>query len=531
MSTTQNQRPRRPRGRGPAKSSAARAAPNATVQAKTLQPILSGADVLAQAKTGTGKTLAFLVPAIQNLTSSSQRPPQSQTTILVLSPTRELAIQIADAATGICNALPAAADVGVQVVVGGTNISSDVSRMKRSRTDILIATPGRLVDLLENYSLGARLSQLRCLVLDEADRLLDQGFRNELNENLERSTEEEHRLQADLALQRYHPTERAPEDLNTHERVDQHYRAVPLQDLIASSVQILLEEYEKQGDEFKVMCFLPTARAAAMHYDIFQNLQLSKPLTTWEIHSRMSQSKRTKVTEEFRDAKTGILFSSDVVARGIDIPGVSLMFIGLDEQPAQVPKATASSSSADFELPFVSTPDMRQLPLQPLPSSSPATITLAQAHALIQPALLRVEDDAKAQAGIRIPFIATANFYAKNCVVVSTREEMGWHRRFGQDVTWEGGSWWTGVVSLEEGEAAAAAAEVVEVVAEEVVVAVVVGVVHPVSKEHNISGRSWIGRDRQQPQQQQQQQPQQQSRGPRRGGFRGRGRPRGGPPP
>jgi ATP-dependent RNA helicase MSS116, mitochondrial len=139
------------------------------------------------------------------------------------------------------------------------------------------------------------------------------------------------------------------EDLNTHERVDQHYRAVPLQDLIASSVQILLSEREKQGDdEFKgqfplpsflrlrvhdiddhnpsiVMCFLPTARAAAMHYDIFQNLSLPKPLTTWEIHSRMSQSKRTKVTEEFRDAKTGILFSSDVVARGIDIPGVSLV--------------------------------------------------------------------------------------------------------------------------------------------------------------------------------------------------------------
>jgi len=120
------------------------------------------------------------------------------------------------------------------------------------------------------------------------------------------------------------------EDLNTHERVDQHYQAVPLHDLMAASVEILLDEYEKQLDEFKVMCFLPTARAAAMHYDIFQNLQLPFPLPTWEIHSRMSQSKRMKVTEEFREAKTGIMFSSDVVARGIDIPGVSLvMQIGL----------------------------------------------------------------------------------------------------------------------------------------------------------------------------------------------------------
>jgi ATP-dependent RNA helicase MSS116 len=99
---------------------------------------------LAQAKTGTGKTLAFLVPAIQNLTSSLQRPPQSQTTILVLSPTRELAIQIADAATGICGALPGAADVGVQVVVGGTNIATDVSRFKRNRYED--APAGETVD-------------------------------------------------------------------------------------------------------------------------------------------------------------------------------------------------------------------------------------------------------------------------------------------------------------------------------------------------------------------------------------------------
>ncbi len=87
---------------------------------------------LAQAKTGTGKTLAFLIPAIQNLIKAPQMPPQSKTSILVLSPTRELAMQIADAATGIVNTLQGA-KVGIQVVVGGTNVGSDVSRMKQNR--------------------------------------------------------------------------------------------------------------------------------------------------------------------------------------------------------------------------------------------------------------------------------------------------------------------------------------------------------------------------------------------------------------
>lgn len=117
--------------------------------------IIANRDVLAQAKTGTGKTLAFLVPSIQRLINGAA-PSQAHTSILVLSPTRELAQQIGEAAKGLLGN----SKFGVQSVVGGTNISTDVKNLKNRRADILVATPGRLVDLLENYGLQPRFSQL-----------------------------------------------------------------------------------------------------------------------------------------------------------------------------------------------------------------------------------------------------------------------------------------------------------------------------------------------------------------------------------
>jgi ATP-dependent RNA helicase MSS116 len=166
---------------------------NVQVQAATLPVILAGNDVLAQAKTGTGKTLGFLIPAIQHLFSSPY-PAQGSTSIFIISPTRELAQQISVEAERILQQL-GEGRFGVQTVVGGTNIKTDLKNLRERRADILVATPGRVIDLLENSPLGQRLSQLseckswatmawlltaETLVLDEADRLLDQGFRREL---------------------------------------------------------------------------------------------------------------------------------------------------------------------------------------------------------------------------------------------------------------------------------------------------------------------------------------------------------------
>lgn len=128
------------------------------VQAATLPVILANNDVLAQAKTGTGKTLGFLVPAIQHMLAAPY-PVQGKVSIFVLSPTRELAQQIAKEASGILAKL-GANKYTVQTVVGGTNMNTDVKSLLGKRVDILVATPGRVIDLLENGPLRQNLSQL-----------------------------------------------------------------------------------------------------------------------------------------------------------------------------------------------------------------------------------------------------------------------------------------------------------------------------------------------------------------------------------
>ena len=184
------------------------------VQAATLPVILTGQDVMAKAKTGTGKTMAFLVPAVENLCRSPPQsgaisvlvrpaaadpgpaPPPSLRPVCtarpptcpvrpspprlparpapqVLSPTRELASQIAKEAEALLHFH----QLSSTVVYGGTNINSERSRLRSKRVDVLVATPGRLIDHLENSGLAGQLAGIRTLVLDEADQLLEMGFR------------------------------------------------------------------------------------------------------------------------------------------------------------------------------------------------------------------------------------------------------------------------------------------------------------------------------------------------------------------
>ena len=160
------------------------------VQEASLPPLLTGIDCLAKAKTGTGKTLAFLIPAIQNIS----RPPataavpqreaggsqQLAIRILILSPTRELAMQIAAEATSLLTFRP---DMHVVCLVGGTNINSDRKKLSERPVDILVVTPGRLIDHLENTPrFGDRCFRgVRILIMDEADVLLDMGFKPALD--------------------------------------------------------------------------------------------------------------------------------------------------------------------------------------------------------------------------------------------------------------------------------------------------------------------------------------------------------------
>lgn len=245
-----------------------------------------------------------------------------------------------------------------QHVVGGTNMNAEVKRLQNERCDFLIATPGRLLDHLQNSGLKQKLSGLRTFIFDEADRLLEQGFRQDCERIIShlpprhstpRQTlmfsatipQQVHQLSS-LALLPSHKfiSTIPPDEQNTHQSVPQT-TVLPdsLYDLFPASLAVLKEEIAKHGDATKVMFFLPTARATGLVASLFKRIGLQQMVNgfeVYEIHSRKSQSARNSAAEAFKSAKGGVLFSSDVTARGMDFPNVtSVIQVGLPASPEQ----------------------------------------------------------------------------------------------------------------------------------------------------------------------------------------------------
>jgi ATP-dependent RNA helicase MSS116 len=314
------------------------------VQAATLPLLLSGRDVLAQAKTGTGKTVAFLLPVIQKLVHNTD--PTRRTSLLVISPTRELAQQIAAEAKMLLQRFPG---FKVCTAIGGTNMRAETSRM-RAGCDILVATPGRLQDHLtqEDGVIRGMMQSLQSLVLDECDRLLDMGFLRDLktiigllaDKNTTKrqgmlfsATIAPHVQQfASLVLaDGYQFISTIPKgEAQTHERVPQHVTIVPeFSDVAAGAVGAIRQEMARVGKaNFKAIVFAPTAALVDFYADVLGEFRDLPPICA--LHSRMTQSKRTRVTDAYRTASNGILCATDVVARGIDFPAVSNVFqVGL----------------------------------------------------------------------------------------------------------------------------------------------------------------------------------------------------------
>jgi ATP-dependent RNA helicase MSS116, mitochondrial len=314
------------------------------VQAATLHDLLEKRiDCLAQAKTGTGKTIAFLLPAIQTLINKN-RQGNSGISLLVISPTRELAMQIAKEATALLRRLPR---YNVRFAIGGTNKDKE-ERDILDGCDILIATPGRLYDHLSDDRIKAAFRNLDTLVLDEADRLLDMGFMNALKDIIQclpdkklsnrqgmlfSATIAPHVEKfAHLALSDgYKFISTIPEgELNTHERVPQLLITVPsFSDVAPALASSLKSECALIGkDNFKAIVFAPTAALADWYGAILDKFPDIPKVSI--LHSRISQSKRTNTSNAFRDANSAILVATDVVARGMDFPNVSTVFqVGL----------------------------------------------------------------------------------------------------------------------------------------------------------------------------------------------------------
>ncbi|KAJ7951291.1 putative Dead box ATP-dependent RNA helicase [Quillaja saponaria] len=310
------------------------------VQEATLPVILKGKDVLAKAKTGTGKTVAFLLPSIEVVTKSPRsdrdhkRPP---ILVLVICPTRELASQAAAEANTL---LKYHSSIGVQVVIGGTRLALEQKRMQANPCQILVATPGRLKDHIENTAgFATRLMGVKVLVLDEADHLLDMGFRKDIERIIaatpkQRQTllfsatvPEEVRQICHIALKRDHEFINTVQEggEETHSQVRQTHLVAPVEKHF-SLLYALLKEHIADDVEYKVLVFCTTAMGTRLVADLLGELNLN----VREIHSRKPQSYRTRVSDEFRKSKGLILVTSDVSARGVDYPDVTLVIqVGL----------------------------------------------------------------------------------------------------------------------------------------------------------------------------------------------------------
>ncbi|KAK4656834.1 hypothetical protein QC762_207660 [Podospora pseudocomata] len=320
------------------------------VQEKVLQMSSLKNDCLVQAKTGTGKTIAFLLPALQNIMTAPDLQ-REFVAILVLAPTRELAQQIADE----CDKLTGKS-FECHIAVGGTSKNSLLRRFLNGKPTILVATPGRLIDYLSEEETRHKLTKLRCVVLDEADRMLDQGFAPSIKRILQQipkkqtagwqgmcfsaTVPDEIQQFLPLVLDKKHDRISTidPNETPTVDRIPQS--AIPIPS-IADALPVLhsyLMTQKKTNPELKAVIFCGTARHAALLYHIFGPTGGAAPkgLSCFQMHSRLSQPARTRTIEEFKNAESGLMFASDVIGRGMDFPDIDLVIqMGFPPEKAQ----------------------------------------------------------------------------------------------------------------------------------------------------------------------------------------------------
>ena len=293
------------------------------IQAQAIPPVLEGRDLMGIAQTGTGKTAAFMLPSIDRLREADRQTPFKSCRMLVLAPTRELAGQIAQSAKDY----GALAGLKVHSIVGGTSVNKDRNKLHRG-PDILVATPGRLLDLIDQKAFT--LDKVEVLVLDEADQMLDLGFIHALRRISQLVPEDRQTLffsatmpkQIQELVGKYcrNPVKVSvtPES-TTAERIDQFLFMVQQDEKQTLLEMILSERHQVPGKFERVLIFARTKHGCDR---IVKKLsQVGIPANA--IHGNKSQPQRERALDEFKRAKTPILIATDVAARGIDIPGVS----------------------------------------------------------------------------------------------------------------------------------------------------------------------------------------------------------------
>jgi len=290
------------------------------IQQGAIPPALTGQDVLGSAQTGSGKTLAFALPLLQRLQASTSRVRSAQA--LVLVPTRELAAQVGEVIAALAQHLPQR--VKVSVFFGGVSINPQMMGL-RGGTDVVVATPGRLLDLVAHNAL--KLDQIKLLVLDEADRMLDLGFAEELaqvlallpaqRQNLFFSATFSPAVQA-LAHTLLHNAARVEVDASQQQPVEIVQRAIAVDTPKRTQ---LLRHLIQQHSWPRTLVFVATKFAAEIVAD-----KLRKGgLTAEPFHGELSQGKRSQVLTDFKAERLQVVVATDVAARGLDIAGLPVV--------------------------------------------------------------------------------------------------------------------------------------------------------------------------------------------------------------
>ncbi|XP_018670140.2 uncharacterized protein LOC100175182 [Ciona intestinalis] len=290
------------------------------VQAKSIPPLLEGRDLLAAAKTGSGKTLAFLIPAIE-LMYKLRFMPRNGTGVIVISPTRELAMQI----YGVLQDLLKHHCQTYGLIMGGSNRSSEAKKLGNG-INIIVATPGRLLDHLQNTQ-EFMFRNLQCLIIDEADRILEVGFEEEMKQivrllpkrrqtmlfSATQTKKIEDLARVSLKKMPLYVGVDDSEQSATVDGLEQGYAVCPSEKRF-----LVLFTFLRRNRDKKVMVFFSSCMSVKFHYELLNYIDLP----CMSIHGRQKQTKRTTTFFQFCNADKGILLCTDVAARGLDIPEV-----------------------------------------------------------------------------------------------------------------------------------------------------------------------------------------------------------------
>lgn len=330
-----------------------------TIQQKAFPVIMSGVDVCGIAQTGTGKTFAYLLPCLRQWKFSKEPHPQ----ILILVPTRELVVQVVQEAKKLGKYM----NIVCLGVYGGVNMKPQMAAVEQG-CDLIVGTPGRLMDLALNGSL--KLKSIKKLVLDEMDEMLNLGFRTQIRNILDLLPEKRQNLMFSATIteevaqliKEYFGTPTLIEAAPTGtplEGIDQGAYNVPNFNTKINLLDLLLQQHDEMQ---KVMVFVSSKRLADA---VFEEMNERCPDVVGVIHSNKEQNHRFNTVEQFQKGKYRILIATDIVARGIDISSVShVINFDMPEEPEHYIHRIGRTGRADkkgIALSFISAKEMEHL--------------------------------------------------------------------------------------------------------------------------------------------------------------------------